>query len=77
MDIMSTHTSSLSIPETAAHFNVSVETIRRWIKARPLKAERVSGHWCVHPDDDPVIAQMQSEINHLRDVSHKRDTQIE
>ena len=103
---MSTEMSSLSIPEAASHYYVSTKTIRRWIKARRLKAQRVNGQWYVQPDMDkmsnvstpnvhPVhppacggnkggapdttgqLHQMQSEITHLREALHKRDTQIE
>ena len=89
MDTMSTLSTPLSIQEAAAHFQVSTKTIRRWIKARRLKAERVNRQWRVYPDTDTmsnvsiqnvhpdVQAQMQSEIDHLRDALHKRDTQIE
>ena len=89
MDTMSTLSTPLSIQEASAHFQVSTKTIRRWIKARRLKAERVNGQWRVYPDTDTmsnvsiqnvhpdVQAQMQSEIDHLRDALHKRDIQIE
>ena len=54
IDMMSTHQSKLSIQAAAAHFNVSTKTIRRWIKARRLKAKRVNGQWYVQPDMDKM-----------------------
>ena len=92
MDIMSTLSTPMSAQEAAAYYQVSDRTIRRWIKAHRLKASRVNGQWRVYPDTDTMsdvsrqnvhpaatatMAQMQSEIDHLRDALDKRDTQIE
>ena len=51
MDMMST---PMSIPQAAAHYHVSTKTIRRWIKARKLTAQRVNGQWHVQPDMDKM-----------------------
>ena len=64
---MSTQMSrQMSIKQAAAHFGVTDTTIRRRINA---------GKHQSHSPDETIKLQ-QSEINHLREILGKRDTQI-
>ena len=41
----------LSIRAVADHLDVSIKTIRRWIKCGDLLAFKVGGQWRIDPDD--------------------------
>ena len=84
-------TKTLTITEAAQALNVSDKTIRRWIDAGKLSAEKADRKWYVHVDldvdldTDPVDAQhlkaqlerADSEISHLREQLARRDEQID
>jgi DNA-binding transcriptional MerR regulator len=42
-------THQMDIPSTAIELDVSITTVRRWIKEGKLTAEKVDGKWMVNP----------------------------
>ena len=70
----------MTIAQYAAHTGLADSTIRRRIKRGALPAHQVDGRWLINvdpqppeqspshtPSHDPLIAQLQSENQHLRE----------
>ena len=81
-------TETMTTAEAAQHFNVSLRTIRRWIKSGKLASEGTNGQRLVLLDrrttecpndrqmDNPVSIQLESENEHLRDLLQRADSEI-
>ena len=65
LDTMSTLSTPMSTQEAAAHYQVSDRTIRRWIKAKRLKASRVNGQWYVYPDMDKMSDVSRQNVHNV------------
>jgi DNA-binding transcriptional MerR regulator len=76
---------NMTIQEATQHFHVSEKTIRRWIKQGKVEAELRDGRYLVSVtgqsgqtvDQTPLIEQLRSEIDHLREQLARRDEQID
>ena len=59
--------SELSLSDAAKHFKVSQRTIRRWIQANRLSAEKVNGHWVIHMEggkaDTPFVQSVTPNVD--------------
>ena len=80
-------TQYVSVAEAARKLGLSERAVRQWITAGKLEAERNGRTWRILASalengsaseaNFPITAQMQSEINHLRNELAEKNRQIE
>jgi transposase len=81
---------TITATEAAKMFNVSSQTIRRWIQSDRMQGFKENGQWFVQIDEQHIptdveqnnisvqhVQHLEDEIQYLRETLTRRDEQIE